>query len=71
MFEVEVVVIDEVGISITTILIMEKEKAQLADEVEAIKDRGTTNPKYSAIVVKSLGIILQNVECQAPKLMRE
>ena len=55
--EVEVVVMDEVGISTTT-LIMPKEKAQPEDEAEAIQDRGTKNPKYSAIIVKSLGIIL-------------
>ena len=60
--EVEVVVMDEVGISTTTTLIMPKEKAQPEDEVEAIQDRGMTNPKYSAIIVKSLGIILHNVE---------
>ena len=56
--EVEVVVIDEVGISTTTTPIMPKEKAQLKDEVEAIQDRGMTNPKYSVIIVKSLGIML-------------
>ena len=65
--EVEVVVIDEVGISTTTTPIMPKEKAQ----PEAIQDRGMTNPKYSAIIVKSLGIMLQNAELQAPELKRE
>ena len=42
--KVEVMVMDEVGISTTTILITEKEKTQLEDEVEAIKDRGTKIP---------------------------
>ena len=68
--EVEVVVMDEVGISTTTTPIMPKEKAQPEDEAEAIQDRGMTNPKYSAIIVKSLGIMLQNVELQAPELRR-
>ena len=68
--EVEVVVMDEVGISITT-PIMPKEKAQPEDEAEAIQDRGMTNLKYSAIIVKSLGIMLQNAELQAPELKRE
>ena len=71
MSEVEVVVMDEVGISTTTTPIMPKEKAQPEDEAEAIQDRGMTNPKYSAIIVKSLGIMLQNVELQAPELRRE
>ena len=50
---------------------MEKEKAQTEDEVEPIQDRGITNPKYNAIIVKSLGIMLKNIELQAPELMRE
>ena len=69
--EVEVVVMDEVGISTTTTPIMPKEKAQPEDEAEAIQDRGMTNPKYSAIIVKSLGIMLQNAELQALELRRE
>ena len=56
--EVEVVIMDEVGISTTTTPIMPKEKAQLEDEAKVIQDRGMTNPKYSAIIVKILGIIL-------------
>ena len=51
---------DEVAISTTPI--MQKKKAQPEDEVEAILDRGMTNSKYNAIIVKSLGIMLQNVE---------
>ena len=50
---------------------MPNEKAQPEDEAEAIQDRGMTNPKYNAIIVKSLGILLQNVELQVPELMRE
>ena len=50
---------------------MPNEKAQPEDEAEAIQDRGMTNPKYSAIIVKSLGIMLQNAELQAPELKRE
>ena len=50
---------------------MPKEKAQPEDEAEAIQDRSMTNPKYSAIIVKSLGIMLQNAELQAPELRRE
>jgi len=70
--EVEVVVMDEVRISTTTTTpIIPKEKAQPEDEAEAIQDRGMTNPKYSAIIVKSLGIMLQNAELQAPELKRE
>ena len=67
--EIEVMVMDEVEISTTPI--MPKEKAQPEDEAEAIQDRGMKNPKYSAIIVKSLGIMLQNVELQAPKLRKE
>ena len=67
MSEVEVVVMDEVGISTTTTPIMPKEKAQ----PEEIQDRGMTNLKYSAIIVKSLGIMLQNAKLQAPELRRE
>ena len=55
--EVEVVVMDEVRISTTTTPIILKEKAQLEDEVEAIQDRGMKNPKYNAIIVKSLSRI--------------
>ena len=68
---------DEVGISTTTTPIMLKKKAQPEDEAEAeaeaeaIQDRGMTNPKYSTIIVKSLGIMLQNAELQAPELKRE
>ena len=58
---VEVVVMDEVGIS-TAIPTMPKEKAQAEDEAEAIQDRGMKNLKYSAIIVKSLSIMLQNAE---------
>ena len=36
MFEVEVVVMDEVGISTTTTPIMSKEKAQPEDDAKAI-----------------------------------
>ena len=68
---VMVMVIDEVGISTTTTPIMPKEKAQPEDEVEVIQDRGMTIPKYSAIIVKSLAIMLQNTELQAPELRRE
>ena len=72
MFEVEVVVMDEVRISTTTTTpIMPKDKAQPEDKAETIQDRGMTNPKYNAIIVKSLGIMLQNVELQVPELMRE
>lgn len=59
--EVEVAVMNEIRISTTT-LIMEKEKTQPKDKAKVIEDRGTTNIKYSVIIVKSLGIILQNVE---------
>ena len=69
--EVEVLVMDEVGISTTTTPIMSKEKVQLEDEAEAIQDRGMSNPKYNAIIVKSLGTMLQNIQLQVPKLMRE
>ena len=61
-------VMDEVGISTTPI--MKKKKAQPEDEVEAIRDRGMTNSKYSAIIVKSLGIMLQHVELQVLELMK-
>ena len=54
MSEVEVVVMDEVGISTTTTPIMPKEKAQLEDEAEAIQDRGMIDPKYNAIKVWAL-----------------
>ena len=67
--EVEVVIIDEIGILTTSI--MEKEKAQAEDNIEAIHDQGMTNPKYNAIIVKSLGIMLQNRELQVPELMIE
>ena len=56
--EVGVMVIDEVGILTTTTPIMEKEKAQPKDKAKAIQDQGTTNPKYNAMIVKSLGIML-------------
>ena len=46
----------------TTSPIMEKEKAQPKDEAEAIQDRGMINPKYNAIIIKSLGIMLQNIQ---------
>ena len=68
--EVEVVVMDEVEISTTT-PIMPKEKTQPEDEAKAIQDQGMTNLKYSAIIVKSLGIMLQNPELQVPELRRE
>ena len=71
MFEVEVEDVDEVGISTTITPIMTKEKTQPEDEAEAIQDRGMTNLKYNSIIVKSLGIMLQNVELQVPELMRE
>ena len=69
--EVEVVVMNEIGILTTTTPIMPKEKAQPKDEAEAIQDQGMTNLKYNSIIVKSLGIMLQNVELQLPELMRE
>ena len=69
--EVEVVVMDEVGISTITTLIMPKEKAQPGGEVEVIQNRGMTDPKYNYIIVKSLDIMLQNVEHQVPELMLE
>lgn len=56
--EVGVMVIDEVGILTTTTPIMEEEKAQPKDKAKATQDQGTTNPKYSAMIVKSLGIML-------------
>ena len=68
--EVEIVVMDGDGISTTT-PIMPKEKAQPEDDEKAIQDRGMTNLKYNSIIVKSLGIMLQNVELQLPELMRE
>ena len=72
MSEIEVMVMDEVEISTTTTtLIMPKEKAQSEDEAKVIQDQGMINPKYNAIIVKSLGIMLQNVELQVPELMRE
>lgn len=60
MSEVEVVVIDEVGISIKKTLNMKEEKARLENEEKTIQDQSTTNPKYNVIIVKSLSIILQN-----------
>ena len=56
--EVEVVVMDEVRFLATATPIIEKEKAQPEDEAEVIQDQGTINPKYSAIIVQILGIIL-------------
>ena len=56
--EVEVLVMDDVGILTTTTPIMPKEKAQPEDEVEVIQDRGMANPKYNFIIVKSFNIML-------------
>ena len=61
MFEVEVVVMDEVGTSTTTTPIMPKEKPQPEDKVEAIQDRGMTNPKYNC---QKFGHYAS--ECRAP-----
>ena len=69
--EVEVVVIDDAGILTTRTPIMPNEKAQPEDEAETIQDQGMKNPKYNVIIVKSLGIMLQNIELQVPELMRE
>ena len=68
--EVEVVVMDDVGISTTT-LIMEKWESSTKRRVEAIQDRGMTNLKYKAVIVKILGIILQNIEFQVLEWMRK
>ena len=63
--EVEVVVVDEVGITTTTIpTTMRKEKAQHEAVEESIRTQGMTNLKFDAIIVRSLGIMLQNVELQ-------
>lgn len=55
--EVEVVVMDDVEISTTT-PIMEKGDSSTKGRVEAIQNRGMTNLKYRAVIVKILFIIL-------------
>ena len=70
--EVEVVVVDEVGITTTIIptATTRKGKAQHEAVEEAIRTRGMTNLKFDAIIVRSLGIMLQNVELQTIELRR-
>ena len=60
----------EAGISINNNSNYRKEKAQLEYKAKTIQDRGMINLKYNAIIVKYLGIMLQNVELQVPKLIR-
>ena len=57
--KVEVAVVDEVGITTTT---MRKGKAQHEAVEEAIRTRGMTKLKFGAIIVRSLDIMLQNVD---------
>ena len=62
--EVEIEVVDEVGI-ITTIIpttTTRKGKAQHEAVEKAIRTRGMKNLKFDTIIVRSLGIMLQNVE---------
>ena len=62
--DVEVAVMDEVGITATTIptTTTRKGKAQHEALEEAIRTQGMTNLKFDAIIVRSLDIMLQNVE---------
>ncbi|KAH9715665.1 hypothetical protein KPL71_021147 [Citrus sinensis] len=53
--EVEVVVMDEVGISTTTTPIVPKEKAQLEDKAEAIQDREVED-EVEVVVMDKVGI---------------
>lgn len=72
MDEVEVAVVDKAGITTTTIptTTMRKEKAQHEAVEESIRTQGMTNLKFDAIIVRSLGIMLQNVELPTTKLRR-
>ena len=62
MFEVEAVVMDNAGISTIITLIIEKEKPQPQGKKDAIQGQGIINLKYSVIIVKNLGVKLQNVK---------
>jgi len=69
--EVEVAVMDEAGITTTTIpTTMRKEKAQHEAVEESIQTQGMKNLKFDVIIVRSLGIMLQNVELPTTKLRR-
>ena len=59
MDEVEVAVMDEAGITTTTIpTTMRKEKAQHEAVEESIRTQGMKNLKFDVIIVRSLSIML-------------
>ena len=62
--EAEVAVVDEVGITTTTISATTTRNGKVQHEAveEAIQTRGMTKLKFSAIIVRSLDIMLQNVD---------
>ncbi|KAE8705324.1 hypothetical protein F3Y22_tig00110429pilonHSYRG00698 [Hibiscus syriacus] len=71
MDEVEVADVDEAGITTTIIpTTMRNEKAQHEAVEESIRTQDMTNLKFDVIIVKSLGIMLQNVELPTTKLRR-
>ena len=53
---------DNAGISTIITLIIEKEKPQPQGKKDAIQGQGIINLKYSVIIVKNLGVKLQNVK---------
>ena len=62
--EAEVAVADEVGITTTTIPATTTRKGKVQHEAveEAIRTRGMTKLKFGAIIVRSLDIMLQNID---------
>ena len=62
--EAEVVVVDEVRITTTTIPATTTRKGKVQHEAveEAIRTRGMTKLKFGVIIVRSLDIMLQNVD---------
>ena len=60
MDEVEVAVVDEAGITTTTIPTTTTRKGKVQHEIveEAIRTRGMINLKFDTIIVRSLGIML-------------
>ena len=67
--KVEVAFMDEVGIIVPTTT-NRKGKAQHEAVEKAIQTRGMKNLKFNAIIVRSLGILLQNVELPTTELRR-
>ena len=69
--EVEVVVVDKVGVlTIATSTTMREVKVLQEVVGEAIQTQGTINPKFNVIIVRIMGIMHQNAELPAVRLKK-